>query len=359
MTRAAAILLTFAFAAAAQAPYKDKRESPMRYEGPGREEPEPSGLREVRIGYFGPSDAAHPLGGTFWVGAERALEEANRAGGYKGLPFRLVQSWTDDPWRAGAAAVVRMAYQDRVWAVIAGIDGVTAHLAEQVAAKALVPMIDPGSTDKTVNYANVPWTFSLLPADPAYAAAIAESAPAQVVVLSATDHDSRAIAGDFLAELRKRQIAPRRHVEFAAGAADAAQMASECAALGPRAVVVLASPADCARLVRELRRAAPALTIFGGPAMARQSFRELAGAAAAGVRYPVPGAGDPDYAAGAGYDAVRLVFEAIRRAGLNRARIRDAIAELSPWQGVSGEIRWNGQNRNSRAVTVTARPALP
>jgi branched-chain amino acid transport system substrate-binding protein len=300
----------------------------------------------VRIGYYGPNDPAHPLGGTFWIGAARAIEEANREGGYRGLPFRLVQAWSENPWRAGASAVVKMVYADRVWAVIAGIDGVTAHLAEQVAAKALLPIVDPGSTDKTVNMAYVPWTFSMLPPDPVYAEAIGKAlGGAGFTLYSATDHDSRALTGDLLIWLRRNHTVPLRHVEFGPGAQDAPALAAEAAA----AAVVIAGPADSARLVRELKRARPGIAIYGGPAMARQSFLDLAGAAAEGVRFPLPEAGRagfPDYAAAAAYDSVRLLVGAVRKAGLNRARIRDAIDEAA---GIAG---WDALNRNTHPVAV-------
>src|SRR5271157_866233 len=106
--RAACALLVSplaALAAAAQerqvAPYMDRTKRQMLYEGPGGDEPEPEGLEEVRIGYFGPSDAAHAEGGSFWLGAVRAIEEVNSEGGYRGLPFRLVAKWSDSPWTAG------------------------------------------------------------------------------------------------------------------------------------------------------------------------------------------------------------------------------------------------------------------
>ena len=54
----------------------DRTKRQMLYEGPGGDEPEPEGLDEVRIGYFGPSDAAHVEGGSFWQGAVRAIEES-------------------------------------------------------------------------------------------------------------------------------------------------------------------------------------------------------------------------------------------------------------------------------------------
>ena len=329
--------------AAAQEPYKDGRKQPLRYDGPGRDEPEPKDLTEVRIGYFGPNDPKHGLGGTFWTGAARALEEVNRDGGYKGLPFRLVQSWSDNPWRAGASAIVRMVYTDKVWAVIAGIDGVTAHLAEQVVAKALVTLIDPGSSDKTVNMASVPWAFSLLPADPAHAnliggALLSSPARGSFVLISATDHDSRALAEELTLYLRRNQVTPRRHIQVEPGAQEAATLAAQVAELTPRAVIALAGPADSARIVREFRRVDASLAILGGPAMARQSFLEAAGSSAEGVRFSMPGMereGLPDYAAVSGYDAVILAATAIRKAGLNRARFRDAIAELGKWDAMN------------------------
>ena len=137
-------------------PYFDARKNESAYNGPGREDPEPAGLTEVRIGYFGPGNPGHPQGGDIWQAVNMAIEEANAQGGYHGLPFRLVQAWAENPWSNGAGLVVRMAYVDKVWAIIGGIDGASTHLAETVVVKARVTLIFFGSTDKTVNLANVP-----------------------------------------------------------------------------------------------------------------------------------------------------------------------------------------------------------
>ncbi|HYG34497.1 MAG TPA: ABC transporter substrate-binding protein, partial [Clostridia bacterium] len=90
--------------------------------------------------------------------------------------------------------------------------------------------------------------------------------------------------------------------------------------------------------------------------------------AAEGVRFPllyVPDPGDtnatyflerfsaehhrpPDYTAALTYDATRLLIEAIRRAGLNRSRIREMLIELSPWTGIAGRIHFDGTGQNQR-----------
>jgi branched-chain amino acid transport system substrate-binding protein len=56
----------------------------------------------------------------------------------------------------------------------------------------------------------------------------------------------------------------------------------------------------------------------------------------------------PDSVAAQSYDVVRLAADAVRRAGLNRARIHDSLRALSPWEGVAGILRWDALGRNER-----------
>jgi branched-chain amino acid transport system substrate-binding protein len=65
-------------------------------------------------------------------------------------------------------------------------------------------------------------------------------------------------------------------------------------------------------------------------------------------RYHVP----PDYAAASTYDALNLLIAAIRRGGLNRAKIADALGEVSPYPGVTGTIAWDKLGSNTRAVVL-------
>ncbi|MCU0259281.1 MAG: ABC transporter substrate-binding protein [Solirubrobacteraceae bacterium] len=138
----------------------------------------------------------------------------------------------------------------------------------------------------------------------------------------------------------------------------------------PRALIVLAPAVRGGRLVAALRAAGFGGTIAGGAPFGRAAFARAAGPAAESVL--APGAGDgsgfardafvrayearwgepPDAAAVHGYDALRLTAEALRRAGLNRARIRDAVRELAPWDGASGTVRWDARGRNDAAVRL-------
>ncbi len=350
-------------------PFFELRKHRSEYAGPGREDPAPAGLSEILIGYFGPSDPAHPDGGDLWVAAGMAINEANAAGGYQGTPFRLIPGWSANPWGSGVVQVTRMAYRDRVWAIIGSIDGPATHLAEQVAVKARLTLISPGSTDTTVNLANVPWMFSCLPGDHLGAPVLAGALATQgsFLVLSANDHDSHHFTRELTSCFGRRRLVPRYHIEFKGGAPQAKELAERVVESKVQAVVLVAGAGDSACLIKAIRSRGFTGAIFGGPAMGRRRFLAEAGAQADGVVFPLllPDTGTtfatsfrartgrlPDYATAAAYDAVRLLVAAIRKVGLNRARIRDAVRELSPWPGAAGTIRWDPLGSNARPVRL-------
>ncbi len=362
-----------------QPPFYRLREHQAEYAGPGRDEPPPRRVDEVLLGYFGPGDPAHPDGGDMWLAAQMAVDAANRQGGYRGKPFRIVARWSENPWGTGVAEVARMVYDENVWAIVGAIDGPSTHLAEQVVAKARLPLVSPASSDKTVNLANVPWMFSLLPGDhlqaPVVAAAVSDRVGSKPFVLvSAVDHDSRL----FTAELRKcltsRRLLPRYHFEHNGAPQDEPPLLARIVESKPDAVVLVAGAHQSARLLVGLRRRGFAGLVFGSATMGRRRFQQGAGDAAEGVLFPLlydpqqvsqenASAAfcaalrsrlgtSPDYAAAHTYDAFRLLIAAVRKADLNRARIRDALEELSPWSGVTGTVTWDPQGSNTRAVSL-------
>ncbi len=351
-----------------QEPFYRLREHETSYNGPGREDLEPHHLEEIRIGYFGPSDPGHPEGGDLWLAAQLALEDANREGGYRGLPFQLRSCWSRDWWGTGVSQLAQMVYSENVWAIIGSIDGASTHLAEQVVAKARLPLLSPVSTDKTVNLANVPWMFSFMPGDhqiaPVLARAIADRVDdTPFVIASSTDHDSRLLVDELRVELAEHRTVPSFHLQFHPKG-ELTHVVNRVKLSSIRTVVVVAGAGDSARLVRALRTKGFLGDIIGGPSFGRRAFLETAREAGDGVVFPVLASVDasfaerfqkrfgraPDYAAAQTYDATRLLVEAVRQAGLNRTKIRDVLVELSPWKGVSGSVEWDPLGQNVRPV---------
>jgi branched-chain amino acid transport system substrate-binding protein len=283
-----------------------------------------------------------------------------------------VPAWSESPWQGGIAALVRLVYDRGAWAVIGGVDGTSTHLAVQVALKSHFLLLSPGSTDVSTDRANVPWLFSLPPSDEAVAPAMVdalarEAAGGPCAIAASTDHASHAALVAFRQELRRRRLAASTLVEVAPSETEFGAVAAHLLEGRPQAVLVLAPAGQAGRLVATLRSSGFVGTILGGTSAAGTAFRLAAGAAAEGVLAPwsvEPGSrwevfaaayqqkwgALPDEPAADGYEAVRLIVAAIRSAGLNRARIRDAVRALAPWNGASGPVRWDALGRNHRTV---------
>ncbi len=368
-------------------PYFQLRSQQTQYVGPADQQATAEQLSDIRIGYFGPSDPHHASAGQMWRGAQLALDEANREGGYQGKPFRLLPVWSQDPWGTGVKQLTRLVYEDHVWAIVGGVDGATTHLAEQVVAKARLPLVSPVSTDKTVNLANVPWMFSLAPADDLIAAALAPSIAQRagsdgLVIVSANDHDSCLLTRELRKELTKLKLAPTYQFEFRPDTDRFEDLVRACLASKPKVVVAVADAEISLQVVRCLREQGFSGPIFGGPGFAQASFRShvtdtagqllcpvLTGAAKDPRRdggestrrlsllstLPLPSQplpSDFDYTALQTYDAVRMTVEAIRQGGLSRTDIGQALRDLSPCYGISGRIQWDGLGSNIRLPSV-------
>ena len=247
-----------------------------------------------------------------------------------------------------------------------------------------MPLVNAVSTDKTVNLANVPWVFSLAPSDDlvgeTLAAAVAGRASGRSFILvSSDDHDSRQLAGQLAKALQQHQAHASYQYQFQQGSEDLSDLTGKILGARPAALVVIAGADDTARIVSSLRERGYAGTVLGGPAVGRARFLDRAGGAAEGVLFPwllqspisaaprlTPGQADPpgwagdgsepvamcDYTTALTGDAVRMLVDAIRAGGLNRARIRDALADLSPWVGTAGAVRWDGLGRNIRNTSL-------
>jgi hypothetical protein len=304
-----------------------------------------------------------------------------------------------------------MVYDEQPLALLGSVDSASTHLAEQVVAKANLPLVSPIATDKSVTLAGVPWMFSCAPSDAVIARALADAVLAALedqsdisnpksehrhnfALLAGTDHESRMTTREVLKEFSRRERMPDFRFDVQAGAQNIIPQLSALVAAQPRAVLVVAGAEDSARWARAGRErlsirdypltpslspkggkgarrmgeGAAECSIFGTHTMSRPRFLELAGSAAEGARFPLLFAPDsddadaarfiarfkserqhpPDYTAALTYDATRLLIEAIRRAGPNRARVREELVKLSPWPGIAGPAQFDGTGQNTR-----------
>jgi ABC-type branched-subunit amino acid transport system substrate-binding protein len=346
---------------------------PAGYHGPGREKPDPE-LDRIPIGLFAPVEPVDSAGHRMWRGASLAVEEANGGGGYGGKPFRLVQRWAADPWRGGANLVTQMVYEDGVLGILGGPDGDTTHLLEQVATKVRVPIVSPVSGDPTLTRVAVPWIFVLPPGDDAQAETIAETVaaagPGRVGLVTSTNHDGRVGAEEMQEALFERAIVPVCHLSLPRDLLDAGPAARQALEARPDVLIIWSRPEPAGRFLNAIRSrglepplyfpltadpgSLPGVTGDWKSAVTVLAIAGPAGTESAGESFESRFEGRfgeaSDWVSRSAYDATRILIRAIREAGPNRVRIRDRIAELSGYEGVTGRVVWDNGGANTGFV---------
>lgn len=360
-------------------PYRRLYVTPPAFRGPGRDKPAPEGLQAVRIGLVAPLQGTEDseLGRNLQRGVGMAFEEANAAGGYQGLPFELVSKNDQALWGASSNTLVELAWVDKVWALIGSIDSNSTHVALRAALKAEVLIVNVGSTDPTMTETGIPWIVRVTPDDrqTSYRIAqwlFAEQRFSRVAVLRSSDRYGRFGVLEFRDAAKRLQRPLPMEILIRPGSTDISAQLERIAAAKPEAIVVWAKAEDAGRFVREIRARGLSQPIVGTDRLASREFFAAARDAAEGVvatlwmnteapdqpwrgfreRYRARYDAEPDAFAAYGYDAATLVIEAVRRQGLNRARIRDAMMGIRSYQGVAGPMRFDTTSNN------VARPFL-
>jgi len=278
----------------------------------------------------------------------------------------------DGPWGVAAQRVVDLAYEDKVWTIIGGLDGQRTHVAELVVSKAWVPVISPAATDTSVDYANVPWVFRCPPADSHQADLLIGYAQRQgykhVVVLTEMQREGRTGFLRLQDKANQRRFSFEAHYEFPTSNPE--EVIPRLKGTDLDAVVLWGNSTPALSLLRALRAAgvsapvlAPSLLALPETAAASGWVGNLVVSAPYDLSRQDPATVGfaekyknrwgvaPSPVALFSYDAARLVIQAIETTGLNRMRIRDELTRIS-FDGLTGKIQFNSLRGN------TAEPML-
>ncbi len=347
-----------------QQPYMRFFEKQIGFLGMGREKDPKTLPKTVRIGFFAPIGSAPDgdLGELMLEGAQLAIEQANAGGGYQGVPFELVVRYDVGLWGASSNEMVGFMYEDSVLAVLGSINGANTHIALRVVLKLEMPMMTT-STDPTVTETNIPWLMRCMADDRQQGYALAAHAFGEcqiksVVAFRASDRYGRLGIMEFRGAATRLGFPLRAELQWRRGTRDFTKQLDRLAKIKPEAVVIWGNSADVAAIVKEIRRRELPVRIFGSDRMASPAFLKAAGEAAEGVvaaasydptredpllkefveAYAKRFQHEPEAHAAHTFDGINILIESIRKAGLNRARIRDAMYECTYYEGVTGPI---------------------
>ncbi len=372
------------------APYDLNYVHPNIYTGAGRDIPEPKNLTEVRIGFFGPIEHSPEL--TFGLrmlhGAQLAVEQANARGGYGGIPFKLMLHNDYDNWQAKTVygddrptdssiwgspsdETVKMVYDDQDWAIFGSISSESTHIALRVALKAEIPIVNSASTDPTIPETYIPWYFTDLQDDRVQGLTLArhiytDLGLKRVALLRVNSRYGRFGVLKFRDASRRLGHPVVIEQKFMPGDTDFTRALKIIQSSRADAVVLWADEIPAANILKQMKALGMKQRAFGSYRTIGPEMLAEAGAASEGfeavfpydptrndpkwldfnARYDARFHEKPEQFASLAYDAMNALLDSICKAGLNRARIHDALADIQEYDGVTGHMIFDPNQKN-------------
>jgi branched-chain amino acid transport system substrate-binding protein len=356
-------------------PYHEFYQDLVEYNGAARDafDPDLKDLSEIRIGFIGPL-YNHPdqaMGNRMLNGATLAIEEANVAGGYGGKPFKLMLHNDSAIWGAASNEIVKMVYDEKVWAMFGSISSDTTHIALRLTLKTETPLVNSASTDPTIPETIIPWYFTDLQDDRVQGYTLArhlysELGLKRVAILRVNDRYGRFGVLKFRDASRRLGHPVVIEQKFMPGETDFRRQLQVIEDSRVDAVVLWTDTAPAAMILRQIRELGMKQPVFGSHRTIGDDLIRLAGSAAEGFEavFPYdPSRTDPrwqefnahydrrfhekpDQFAALAYDAMQILLDAICRAGLNKGRIRDALTGIETYKGVTGDMIFDPNCKN-------------
>jgi len=373
-------------------PYYEYYQDLVEYNGAARDVPDPdlNDLAEVRIGFLAPL-YDHPdqiLGQRMLQGARMAIDEANAAGGYGGKLFRLITHNDYDNWQNSGTSVagaskdsaiwgaasndaVRMIYDDKVWAMFGSISSESTHIALRLTLKGETPLVNSASTDPTIPETIIPWYFTVIQDDRLQGYTLArhiysELGIKRVAILRVNDRYGRFGVLKFKDASRRLGHPVVIEQKFMRGDTDFGRQLQVIEDSRVDAIVLWTDIGPAAMILEQMQKLGMKQRVFGSHRTIGEELIELAGPAADNfeavfpydpsrndadwlefnMRYQAQYHEKADQFAALAYDQMRILLDAICRAGLNKGRIRDALTGLTRYKGVTGEMVFDPNCKN-------------
>ncbi len=365
-------------------PYREFYTTRPEYRGSGRDKVLAGLPEEVRIGFIGPleeqdlpvvpegfktGEPGNPkavFGRAMLRGAQVAVEEANASGGYRGRPFHLVVRTDLVLWGQTSNELVKFAYEDGVWGILSGIESNHNHVLARASLKAEVPIVNVGSSDPTLVEHAIPWMSRVISDDRQNSIVLLDylyrvQGLRRAALLRVNSRDGRMGVEEFVQGMRRLGAPVVIEQRFNAGDTNFSDVLKRIVDAEPDSLVLWGNPRETGLIVRQMRGMDLRYPVYGFDRLVHPEFLRTAGPDAEGLvavasfrpdetnrhwkrfleKYRRRFGEDPDTFGAHGYDGMRVLIDAIHQAGLNRARIRDAIYELDRVPGATGTLTFD------------------
>ena len=327
----------------------------------------------IKIGVFlDLSGQTSSFGQSTLNGIRLAADEINAAGGLTGRRVDLtVEDDQGEPGKA-ATAVERLVHDKRVHALVGEVASSNTVAAAPIAQEARVPLLSPASTHPRVTMIG-DYIFRACFVDPLQGDALAQFATRDLKAkraASLTDSYSdysKSITSAF--EKRFAELGGKVVVKHVYAQRDRDFMSQLVSIKTRRPDVILASGyyQEVATIIKQARQIGIRTPFLGGDGWDAPQLWDLGGRSLNGsyisnhyssdipttanklfvAAYQRRYGAEPDALAALGYDSMKMLAEAIRRAGTTDGpALRDALARTKNLDGVTGSITLN-EHRNA------------
>ena len=335
----------------------------------------------IKIGEFASlTGATASFGTASHNGAIMVIDAANAVGGVLGKKIALITE--DDQSKPGeaATAVRKLISRDRVVALIGEIASSRSLEAAPIAQQSKIPMVSPGSTNPNVTKVG-DHIFRVCFIDPFQGTVMAKFTlnslkKTRIAVLTDVRQDYSVGLAQFYKEyLTKNGGTVVSEQSYSSGDQDFKGQLTSIKGTNPEAIFVPGYYNEVGLIARQARELgitvpllggdgwdSPTLTQIGGPALENTFFSNHFSTEDKNpvvqdfVRdYKARFNKEPDGMAALGFDAAKVLLDAMTRAGTSEpAKVREALAATRDFQGVTGLITIDAdRNAQKPAVVLT------
>ena len=312
-------------------------------------------------------------------GVQLALEEINAAGGVLGQPLRVITKDNQSKPGETSTAVRELITRDKVVALIGEVASGRSLEAAPIAQRSGIPMISPASTNEKVTESG-DHIFRVCFIDPFQGTVCAKfarklGATKAAILVDVSKDYSLGLAKSFKAEFAKEGGVITGEQSYSGGDKDFSSQLTAIKANNPQVIFLPAYYTEAPLIIRQARQLGITVPFIGGDGWDSPELVSVGGTAVEGCyfsnhfsnqstdpqvvafvdayrrKYGV----DPDAMVALGYDALKLLSDAMKRAGTtDPAKVNAAIAATKDFPGVTGRITLD-EHRNPNKPAVMLR----
>jgi branched-chain amino acid transport system substrate-binding protein len=307
-----------------------------------------------------------------------AIEEINAAGGLLGRKVRLITEDDQSKPEEAGTVVTKLINQDGVVAVIGQVASSHSLAAAPICQNNQIPMVSPSSTNPRVTQVG-DYIFRVCFIDPFQGAVMAKFAAntlkaKRVAILVDVRSDySVGLQTFFRQQFKQLGGEVISEQSYSQGDSDFRAQLTQIKAQNPEAIYVPGYYTEVGTIARQAKELGLNVPLLGGDGWDSQKLFEIGGESVVGsyisnhysVDDPSPAIQKfvkdyetkykqkPDALAALGYDAAKILADAITRAGsTNGDKIRDALGATKDFQGVTGKITINADRNAVKPAVV-------